>query len=782
MKFREQLESLYGGVSQQSPVIRLPSQCETLENAQVTIERGLEKRPPSELVKVLSSSNIASDSHIHRINRDSTEKYLVVFTKDSTNPIEVYDRSGDSYPVVYSGSSAKSYVQTTDPREYLRALTVADYTIIANRNITTAMSSTVDAAATPFALVWIKTGYNGSYSLLLNSTNVTEATSSAETTAIATALTTNIEAADGGSTWQVTRCPDDNITAASVLRIERVDGADFTISGSDPLGDAGMVVGKDYVDDLTDLPPCAGDQDILRVRDDKTGAGVSLYFKYNLTEKTWEETRAPGVAYSFDATTLPHQMTRLQDDGAGTVTGTPDQIYFSVATISWTDKLVGDLDTMPVPGVIGEKVQDILWYKDRFGILTTNGILLSRTSDYWNFWGTTGQEQLDNDPIDLAANTSDVVSLRYAVPFADSLLLFGLKQQFSLTSANGPLSPISAILDPTTDIQLYESVRPSKAGPNVYFAGPNRGYCQVREYFVEPDTLLNDAADVTAHVSRYVDDNPRALISDVNGDTLYLLGPEGSSTVWVYQYYWQGQEKPQSAWGKWIFDDEVVGLTIFESALFVILKSGSEVRIEKLSENPDHLTSTPFVFHLDRLSHPTSLVQNGDWIEVTMPYVVDGTEELIETTSGLKVEATEYLSSYVLRFPYDSSWSLTAADYYAGKPYDFTFGLSEWLPQEGERRATDGAIQCLHIEAMYEDTGYLKFTGTAPHRGTTIQEFSPNVADLTLDSAVVSDGTKRFQVNLPSRKATLEISSDKHYPVRITSIGRYGDFRSRQRR
>jgi len=49
------LAGLFGGVSQQAPSMRLDTQCEVTENSTPSIAHGVEKRPPTEHVAVLSS-------------------------------------------------------------------------------------------------------------------------------------------------------------------------------------------------------------------------------------------------------------------------------------------------------------------------------------------------------------------------------------------------------------------------------------------------------------------------------------------------------------------------------------------------------------------------------------------------------------------------------------------------------------------------------------------------------------------------------------------------------
>ena len=130
------IPNLYQGVSQQAASMRLPTQAEVQENAFSSIVEGLKKRPPTVHLAKLTSST-ATDAFVHVINRDSTERYIMVITNGD---LEVYDFYGNKKTVAFP--NGKAYLTHTVPREGFSAVTVADYTFIVNKNIATAMAST----------------------------------------------------------------------------------------------------------------------------------------------------------------------------------------------------------------------------------------------------------------------------------------------------------------------------------------------------------------------------------------------------------------------------------------------------------------------------------------------------------------------------------------------------------------------------------------------------------------------------------------------------------------
>ena len=145
----------------------------------------------------------------------------------------------------------------------------------------------------------------------------------------------------------------------------------------------------------------------------------------------------------------------------------------------------------------------MFYYRSRLGFLSDENVILSRTSEVYNFWRGTITAILDTDPIDVSVATNKVSLLRYAVPFASELMLFSDQTQFKLSSGSNSASSLtskSVTVSPTTAYERSPDCRPIGMGQDVYFATKKGEYTSVREYYVQPNTFTNTAADITAHV------------------------------------------------------------------------------------------------------------------------------------------------------------------------------------------------------------------------------------------------------------------------------------------
>lgn len=184
--------NLAQGVSQQPDNLRYPGQCDEQVNAWATVVEGLVKRPPTNYVKQLQTSTADSDKlFTHFVKRDEQNKYAIVV---SLGGISAYNLSlGTSIPVAVT-SIASAYLSlggtslgaVTNPLKDLRALTVADYTFLVNKNRTVAVNTDADLKSKDIrnddgkyqALVFVKLGdYEKTYNIYLDGKEVPHATS-----------------------------------------------------------------------------------------------------------------------------------------------------------------------------------------------------------------------------------------------------------------------------------------------------------------------------------------------------------------------------------------------------------------------------------------------------------------------------------------------------------------------------------------------------------------------------------------------------------------------------
>lgn len=697
------IPNLINGVSQQPPSLRLNTQAELQENGLSTVVEGLRKRPCTEHIATLSGVPATIDSaFIHTIRRDENEFYTLIITAGTLN---VYDKDGTQISVASNPSTAINYLSgLTDPATEISATTVADYTFIVNKNKTVAKDTTnLTAARPPEALFYVKQGdyktdftirvkFNGTtYTSTKQTLDSSNAANQADvrTNKIATDLHNGLNLPAG-----FTKELLDN-----VIYIKRTDNQDFEVEATDSRGDTFILAFKGQTSDFKKLPPKGKEGFLIEVTGDNQKGQDDYYVQ--LTDPdgngqlVWKEVAAPSAEKQFDATTMPHQLIRLSN-------GT-----FEFKPASWGEREAGDNDTNPFPSFVDYKINDIFFHRNRLGFLSDENVIMSEAGSYFNFFQNTVITLVDSGPLDVAVSNNQVSILKHAVPFSEQLLLFSDLTQFVLR-AEDILAPDTVSIDVTTQFEASLRSKPVGAGKYIFFATQSGTSSGVREYFVETDTDTNDAANITAHVPSYIKGEITKLTASSNEDTLLVLSDDDKKAVYVYRYYWNGNEKLQSAWSKWVFDGDVLNADFNKSEIYMIVKRGNDVCLEVINLGTDTAIAVTDANHPILLDRRVKLESGGT---TTVPYTDSDT--IYVTQDGAQIAASALASTL-------SGGQVV----YAGVPYTFRYKFSEQVIKNENSPITIGRLQIRNMNIVYNDSGFFKTKVTPFKRNTTNKVFT----------------------------------------------------------
>ncbi len=131
------LPNLIQGVSQQPDTTRFEGQCEEQENALSSIVEGLSKRPNTRHIAKVFAEAISEDSFVHFIKRSYSEQYVIVHNGTTIRAFNLINGEEARINGVYFGytPAAGHYLNTSNPFNHLKALTVADTTFLLNRTV-----------------------------------------------------------------------------------------------------------------------------------------------------------------------------------------------------------------------------------------------------------------------------------------------------------------------------------------------------------------------------------------------------------------------------------------------------------------------------------------------------------------------------------------------------------------------------------------------------------------------------------------------------------------------
>lgn len=794
--------SLINGVSQQPDNQRLPTQGAEQINGVSSLMDGLYKRPPTEHIARVNSSNYAYP-YVHYIDRDKTEKYIVLATKGG---IQVAGADGTLYPV-YGSDADMAYLQCDSPNIDLKFLTVADTTFVLNRTKITALTTDVTAVPPYQALIWVREGsYKCNYKINITGYaqpdyETTEANpSTIQTIWIATQLYTQL-VTFLGPTW--TALQEEN-----AIWLKKVDNTPFVINVSDDNGNHNMSLITDQVQHFTDLPEVAVNGYTTRVLgniesdSDDYWVAFSTYGNKAFGKGLWREYIAPGSRFKFDLTTLPHILTRKQDVD-GTITGTVGSIYFNFSTAPFDDRLAGDEKSCPAPSFIGNTLSDVFLHRGRLGFLSKGFLCMSQAGELFNFWRQTATSLLDSDPIDVAVAHERAVNLRHAISYEADLVVFADHTQFTVKGGD-ILSPKTVSVQVATEYSSHLDTPPVHAESSLYFPFDNGSFSGMREYFIVNQSLQKEAASITEHCSRYIQGSITKIAVANSSNMLVCLSDVNRSKTWVYSWYYNGGQKVQSSWGQWNFGNNtvVVGAGFLGEHLYIVCVYPDGTYIEKIRLDPGNQDefNPGYLTLLDRRVNEKSpgVVITYDDIKnqttIRPPYLMDPADEWV-VVSRAASDVTWVPGRALTQVSRDTLSIVVNGDArkgcWLGRKYTFlfTFGkpqLRSQTPTGGLDNVTEGRLQIKDFSVKYSRSGYFRVEVTPQSRDTVVYPMTGNILraplPTNLGSPQLRTGVLRFPVMSRNDQATISVINDTHLPSYVNGAEWVGNFWSRAKR
>jgi len=766
------IPNLINGVSQQPAPIRLPSQCEEQINGYSSVVEGLKKRPPLEFVAKLNSLQVGN-AFIHTINRDSTERYVVIIADED---LKVYDLAGVQKTVTFPNGTA--YLDAAVPSTSFRAVTIADYTFVVNLGKTVAFTSNKSPKYGSAGLVFVKqANASSNYKVFVDgvqkashATTTTNIQTEFIATQLATQLTTNL-----GAGWTVTR-------VQSTVQIKKNDGTAFTLDTEDSNAGNALKSAKEKIQRFTDLPTVAPRDFSIEITGDQSSSFDNYFVTFepsdagsNFGTGVWIETVKPDINWELDPATMPHTLIR-QPDGT---------FIFQQAT--WGKRIVGDEESAPNPSFVGSVINDIFLFKNRLGFLSDESVIFSRAGEFFDFFSETVTTLLDSDPVDVAASSNKVSILRHAIPFDEDLLLFSDQTQFILKGGD-ILSSRTVSITQKTVFENSRIAKPVGAGKNIFFAVNNGSFTQIREYFVSDQNQTNDAADITAHVPKYIPKDVGKLAVTTNEDLLCTISPHALNEIYAYKYYWRGDEKLQSAWSRWTFGDNcsVLNIDFIESLLYIVTQRADGVYLEKMNVAPKQVdTNSTYLTHLDRRlqnnSSGVSVSYNSGLDETTwtLAYAISGVMQVVTRDSavglkeGMLIPVIQQTGSTVkVKGKYDTE------DVFIGQQYALRYTFSHQFLRESSQNGSQSALVSGRLQMrawtlVFEDTGFFSVAVTPKFRDTFLYKFTGTIlgaGNNTIGSIPLADGEFTFLIQSKNDQVIIEVINDTFLPSHFLSV------------
>ena len=808
------IPTLLRGISQSSDALKQPDHADIQDNADSNPVLGLTKRSGLQYVTSLSSSTLGN-VHIQTINRDASERYVAIF---SNGNVKVYDIDGTEKTV--NKPDGTSYLNTSNPRSVMKTVTIADYTFVVNTSISAAMDSTLSGGTGTKAIIFINQATSKTtYSVTIDGVTVTDNTdgdSTLSTDTVAADLKTGLDAGLTGFT--IAR-------NGPVLYVKKNDDSDFSIDGSDTQGDTKMTIVKNSVQRFTDLPTVAPNGYVVEIKGDENTDFDNYYVKFvtnnggAFEEGQWEETVEAGIPFKFDYATMPHVLVRQADGNFrfAKVDGDTYTISSTDYTLpKWGERVVGDVISAPDPSFIGSTINNVFFFRNRLGFLAGDNVILSRVSEFFNFFPETVVSVLDNEPIDVAASHTKVAILKNAVTMGEKLILFSEQTQFVLASSADNLTPKTANVIVATEFESSAAAQPVGSGSSIYFLTEKGSFAGIREYIIQGESQVRDAANVTIHVPRLIPSNVFKMAVSTNQDILIVLGSDNPNKLYVYRWlYGSDGNKALSSWFTYTINSNrsILNVDFIGTDLFAVIEEANKVTLEKIPfESEFRETNATFEYHLDhKVTEATTGVSvsysSGTGLSTfTVPYRLRASMNIVgrylgdgETSTFVDPQGnTKTLTAGQVistsNTTNGSTSTITATGDYRnskfiiGEPYEMHYRFSKQRLTEqgaGTPEYVGARLQLHHFYIKYEDAGFFKVEVTPQNRDTSTHKFTGRLlgsASAAIGQINLDTGTFKVPIMSKSDRVDIDVKNNTFLPTRLASAEYEGTFHSRSRR
>lgn len=767
----QSIKNLKGGISQQPDILRFSDQGEEQVNCWSSESDGLQKRPPTVWKKRLNI-NVGTNPKFHLINRDEVEQYYLVFNGSN---IQVVDLSGNQYTV----TGNMDYVTTTNPRDDIRVITVADYTFVVNRKkvvkagtdkshpgYNTKSRALINLRGGQYGRT-LKVGINGGVKVehkLPNGSSATDDPPKVDAQYIGGQLRDLLVAAYPNYTFDL---------GSGFLLITAPSGTDINSVETED-GYANQLINPvlDTVQTVAKLPLAAPNGYIIRIQGETNSTADEYYVRYDSNTKTWKETVAPGVTVGFDESTMPHALVR-QADGS-----------FVFKELDWSGRGAGNDETNPMPSFVGAKINDVFFYRNRLGFLSGENVIMSRSAGYFAFFPKSVATLSDDDPIDVAVSHPRISVLKYAVPFSEQLLLWSDEIQFVLTSS-GVLTSKSIQLDVGSEFALGDNARPFAVGRSVFFSAPRGSFTSIKRYFAVADvTDVKDADDTTGHVLSYIPNG----VFDIQGtgtENFVSVNTTGAyNRLYIYKFLFRDGVQLQASWSHWQFEEgeKVLASAAIGSTIYLVKQHSAGVDLEHLTfikEATDFATE-PYRLHID--SKVTLTIPDGSFNPDDFMTTVDIGSAYggVAPPKGLYY-LVDSKGAYVSLGVIDSAASVdvkgdwSGRTVFIGRAYNMRYKFSRFLikqeDESGVQTEDTGRLQLRRAWVNYQDTGALRLTVRNGEREFVNTLNGYTISQQTLGTSNIGDGQFRFAMNGNAMTTSLTLESDYPTPVSIIGCG-----------
>ena len=615
----QRVQSYTGGVSKQPDDKKFPGQVREALNSYPDPTFGLQKRPGLKFLTALKdgSGNAITGTALDNakwfyIHRNNDEKYIGCIVGNATAAnadIHIWNATPNNSGVhvkstVTISNTDKAYLSAVTKNDY-HVLTVQDTSIITNKKKTVTVQSNPSYTAKLNATVRLHgIEYSSPYTIKIKVGTHAEQTFNRPTYAAdafssntvtdsklnAAHILGNISALNstnglkGLIEEKISNGGDGFDSNMSIIRtsstLEITHNTPFTVRVEAGTDGRRLTCFQDEVNNISDLPDESKHGRKVKIVN-TSNQNDTYYSQFVATNGVsgpgyWEETIGYGMSPGLSAATMPHELVN---------TGTN---AFTFRPITWTARLVGDDSTNSHPTFKDETIQQAFFYNNRLGFLTQDNVSMSQSGEFYNFYHITAQSVTASDPIDLNCSSIRPAVLHGIIPVASGLILFSENQQFIMYSADGNLSPTTALIRGLSNYEMDTNIDPVDVGTVVNFISKTPAYSKVFGLTPRGEGQLPLVREVGKVVEEYVPQTIDTLIASPQNSFIAMFGSTDSK-VYFYRTHTDGEKEILQAWFNWDLPGNVLDFVVDSDVIYSIVKqsNGYQLLSANLSATPE---------------------------------------------------------------------------------------------------------------------------------------------------------------------------------------------------
>ena len=465
-----------------------------------------------------------------------------------------------------------------------------------------------------------------------------------------------------------------------------------------------MRVMQSSVNDVTRLPNQCKHGYIVKVSNSRMSEEDDYYVRFDGENNidgsgSWSECAKPGIPKTLTNMPLVIQRTALANQNTSSEVAT-----FTIKQFTYADRLIGDERTNPLPSFVGQRINKVLFFRNRLAFLAGSNVVTARpgTIGEPDFFSESALTVSASDPIDISSASTFPSELFDGIAINAGLVVFSTNQQFLLASDDTVLNPDTAKLRSISTFNYNKDIAPISLGTTIGYVDNSGKFSR----FNEMANISREGQPSVVEVSKIV---PTTLPKNIdlltnsreNSIILFAKSSSTDSLIYGYKYLNVGDKRQQAAWFKWKLNRPILYHFIIDDEYYYLDADYylQKIRLVQTTEDPSIVQdNVDFLLHVD--NHTT--VSGGSFNSTTNLTTFSGVSWLNTVTTpnhDLVVIDTNTNSTRVGRyakptvsgtsFTLPGNWSSATLTIGYIYPYEVQFPTFYPMKMAGEKTTAD---------------------------------------------------------------------------------------------